>query len=622
MELKYTNAVFNINQILDEKIFTFPNFQRGISWKINRKQNFIKTLLNGEPFGTILIYEDNKDTYLIDGLQRITTIREFYNDKYAFLTDDIIDDSYAKDIAKEIRNIYKRNKLKTDIIKTKLDVGKIKSIILKKIQKNKGNYEGVMVDLKKYFKLDSIPESHKLTLNSILKKVINNINKLTNISNLKIYAIVYTGDKNRLPDIFYNLNTGGTVPSKYEVLASLWNKITYKIKDEEIIDAVYDRYKLLKNLSQLKVTIKKEDLKRDGITLFEYCYAIGKIIYSDRYDFASFLGKSNDNIEPLSFSIISMIVGLNENEANKIGKKLSGVAPKFLIDLKKAIIDGFEVVNEGLKYWIKSERVTPKSSVNYNNVNSNYMIYHIFMAYIRKNYIIDVEKSEIRKIKRVTVDNWNKQFIKNVHLHYFYDFISDYWVKNRQVKDLMENIKNEDKLFKYSYEIPKEDWNRILNDFKNEQLSYFGSSFHKKTKLFLEYLIKFKIRDNEELKKKYFISKKTKEPLYIEIEHIVPVGRIEERNLLKDVPVYSLGNACYLTSKVNGGKHEKTIYEWIEEKPGIKVDEEFFKFVNYPREEELENFIKAIPTIFKNEYIIFLSNRLDQLIEDFKKYMI
>ena len=81
MEMKYKNKCFDYDKIINESTFTIPNFQRGIAWKQNKKENFIKTLIKGEPFGTILIYEDNNNTYLVDGLQRINTITEFNNNK-------------------------------------------------------------------------------------------------------------------------------------------------------------------------------------------------------------------------------------------------------------------------------------------------------------------------------------------------------------------------------------------------------------------------------------------------------------------------------------------------------------------------------------------------------------
>ena len=248
------------------------------------------------------------------------------------------------------------------------------------------------------------------------------------------------------------------------------------------------------------------------------------------------------------------------------------------------------------------------------------MIYHMFMSYIKKNYEINISNNSIKKIKKTSVENWNKGFIQNLHLHYFYDFISDYWVQNRQVKDLMENIKNPDLLDKYSYTIKESDWIAALDRLVAEQMSYTGNSFNKKSRLFLEYLIKFKIKDDEKLKKEYFISR-TKEPFSIEIEHIVPVNRIEQRDLLKVIPVYSLGNACYLTSKVNGGKGEKTMYEYAKERSGYKVDERFIKFVNYPKEEELD-FMKSVTSEFKLGYANFLSNRLNELADEFMKYMI
>ncbi len=622
MQNQYKTDFFHLTKILDENTFTFPNFQRGISWSDKKKKGFIKTLINGEPFGSILIYNDNKqNTILIDGLQRITTIREFNKDRYKLLSNDIIDDSYVNLVINNIKKIYKNNKTATidTKVRSRLNFEKTQEIILSKIIKNKAVVSDVVADLRKYYKINFATHNEVKSLSILINTIIKDINRKTNISKLRVPVIIYTGNEENLPNIFYNLNTGGVAPSKYEVLASLWADIKYVVDDYDIIDAVYSRYLDLKKSAKLKVTVQRKNLETEGITLFEYCYAIGRILYSDKNNYKYFLGSGNGNIESLSFSLIALLLHFKENEASKIGEILKDATGDYLVDLKNVIIEGFDFLYQGLEYWVKSFRVTKDNATNGNVLDSKYMICHMFMSYIKHNYEdTDFKNLKVTRKRNGAVDNWNKDCLTYIHQHYFYDYLTDYWYNNRQVSNLTRDIQDANKTDKYSKSINAKEWKAALNDFKDEQLSYSGNQFSKKTKLFLDYLVKFKTIDHPELKDKYLTIDDLDSSDTIDIEHIVPKSRIEERTLEKELPVYSLGNACYLNSRFNKMKHEKTIYEFFKSIGRSDVDHsEFNEYINYPNESELKFIGESKREEFKQCYNEFIKKRLDILIEEF-----
>lgn len=99
-----------------------PKFQRRLVWSKKQKQEFIETLSNGYPFGSILIYkyEDNDKFSLIDGLQRFSTIKDFkdHPEEYIDLTiytEKILDIiGYTRD--KVNSNTYSSIRDKVDII--------------------------------------------------------------------------------------------------------------------------------------------------------------------------------------------------------------------------------------------------------------------------------------------------------------------------------------------------------------------------------------------------------------------------------------------------------------------------------------------------------------------------
>ena len=69
-------TAIEINNNIISKFFVVPPYQRGYVWSEKQKEQFIDTLKRGLPFGTILLYRDEKENkyQIIDGLQRCTTM--------------------------------------------------------------------------------------------------------------------------------------------------------------------------------------------------------------------------------------------------------------------------------------------------------------------------------------------------------------------------------------------------------------------------------------------------------------------------------------------------------------------------------------------------------------------
>jgi uncharacterized protein with ParB-like and HNH nuclease domain len=79
-----------INDIKDRKIILAPYFQRKLVWRLAHKVDFIKTILLGYPFpeifiarGAIDVLSMQSTSALVDGQQRMSTIKEFIEDRFA-----------------------------------------------------------------------------------------------------------------------------------------------------------------------------------------------------------------------------------------------------------------------------------------------------------------------------------------------------------------------------------------------------------------------------------------------------------------------------------------------------------------------------------------------------------
>lgn len=100
-------ATWTVEELVDatsasprgSKKVTIPEFQRRLVWPRRKQEGLIKSIKNGFPFGSLLVYKDNSaadsvESYkLIDGLQRTQTLRQYSSHpNSAFSTSDLSDE--------------------------------------------------------------------------------------------------------------------------------------------------------------------------------------------------------------------------------------------------------------------------------------------------------------------------------------------------------------------------------------------------------------------------------------------------------------------------------------------------------------------------------------------------
>lgn len=86
--LEITESPFSIfeylRQVKKEKIIIQPDFQRNLVWNQIQKSRFIESIILNFPLPPIYLNETKDNLYIvIDGLQRTTTLNEFYGGEFA-----------------------------------------------------------------------------------------------------------------------------------------------------------------------------------------------------------------------------------------------------------------------------------------------------------------------------------------------------------------------------------------------------------------------------------------------------------------------------------------------------------------------------------------------------------
>jgi hypothetical protein len=613
-EISYSNTSKKIKLLL-------PVFQRGVVWKKSRRADFINNVKKGDPFGVILTFKKDSNNYLlVDGLQRISTLLKYRDNPFDFLNEN---DLFNNDLLlKEIVDMSKNEKARLEEDELSKTIKKVKKSILIYMKESED-----YTKIKSNSLWNSVSKKLKIETNNVkdLKDILekfqtyyDEIIKEITLPNIKIPAIVYRGEEENLADVFYNLNTNSVQLSKYEIHASTWGyEKTAKIKipDEknDLLTYVLNKYEKIKKDSDLDVDVKDNEIINEGITLFEYCYAIGEMLYDPKHNLQILFGektKSEKSAEPAGFDLLSLVSGLKVNQSGLLNRQeyLGKSSSDFLLNLKNIILEATTFVKDSLSFWLteinKRELIAEK----------NYQIYHMVIAYIKNNYKLDFLNKKIEKVSKYD----NSKFKKYLFKHFISDLFSEKWELNRQVSDLDRLLKNEKELSKYFFDIDSDIFSKDIDAW----LVKVREKGDKKaanidSKIFLNYLFKMKLSKDKNIAEYFNLNDENYE---FDIEHIVPKKRIEDLEIAKDIPMSTLGNLCYLSIKDNRSKGSKTVYEYIKDKPVILPNKEFFEIINYPNESQL-NFLNLSKEEFILKFDTFTKNRELALKEEFIKLL-
>ena len=591
---------YDIRQFSSEELKTngriiLPSYQRGIVWKNSKRKAFIETIFEGNPFGVVLVYERD-DTYeVIDGLQRLSTMKAYMDNPLDFIgVNDYLEGEKLLDtvIIQKLRSNGKKADDKTVLKERKTFKKKLIGYV-KKIGKPKA------VEVWKYLADEIGFDVNDMERFTDFSEFYDKFLDMLKFPNILIPAIVYTGPYEQLPDVFQRLNTGSVKLTKYEVYAAMWNDEHYVIDDEEIIEKVIDKYVKLAETSTFDVNFNESDIRNNGITLFEYCYAISEIINDEAEDYSILFPGEKKTTDPTGFELLALICGLSVNEASSLNesKYLRGRSAAFLIGLKNAVVDCVQFLYQSLKDWIIDIKNAPISN------ESTYQIYHMIMSIFKNTYDIDLENETIVRKNEDSITTWRSNFGKFANKHYLSDVLSKYWSKNRQVSDLDKLINSVQALNKYTSRISREALGDAIDDYYEESHEKaITRSVDNSTKLFLNFLYKLLIKEDRS-RANYF---RHGEGSFFDVEHITPVAKFGDNEM--KLPMSSIGNLCYLPVKDNRSKRDKTIYQYADERPALVFNDAFLKIIDYPSRTEFE-FLDYAQDEFKTSFLALIEKR-------------
>lgn len=608
MQLKYEIEKKKYSELKENIVI--PKFQRGLVWSSTKKREFIKTLKEGNPIGVLLLYRETETSkyQVIDGLQRFTTMMDYSANYFKYIDKEEITD---RNIGLLISLSDRVGHLWDNLLPEKqLEVKEqIRDIIVDGLSKRKAedNLLQLSKNIASQLKGNIDIFAGESATDSLLDTIYNFINDLeTNqtIDDIEIPLIIYKGNKEDLANIFQKLNQEGVKLSKYDVFAATWINSYVHVTDQEIKKAIIEKYSRAQEDANLDISdFDPDEVEETGqLTVYEYAYALGKKIQNKCP--LLFTSTDDSKVDSIGFLILTELVGLSYQNMGDLAKKLTETYCAVNIDkLTEAVIWSCQQVADSLSDYLASPASGGRKKASLACHSELQLVSYIIVLFKYKYLLSPSEgiketgknKEEIKKV------------LSNIPCHYLYDIIRGFWAGSGDSK--LEAIINSSldscryllKASKDSFEHEVRTWLTLENE------KPISKQVTRQAKLFWTYIL----RNNG-------VSSKTKK---YDIEHCVTQDSLKKFliNNHVDVPVSTPCNLCYLPPRDNRQKKAETYYQYhARTETAYEISEAQLEKYVYPRKSELE-FMNSSETFTKDNYMAFLSKRVDVIVEQIMK---
>lgn len=565
---------YKANDLTDKiknKVIKVPHYQRGQVWKESQKEKLIDSIKNGFPFGTILLYKKDDNTYqLIDGLQRSATIYEYLHKPAKFFRETDISEECLDKIY-DLLEIYGGNK---NVIKSKILIY-IKDWVTLNHQtmEDVKNLNAIECAKKLKENFPTCTDGSALEIANLLMNEFQTFkDECEDLSNAEIPAIIYTGNSENLPEVFNRINSKGTTLSKYQILSATWTTYEYILMDSKL-DLIVDY------VDKFYISIYDKNFDVDGydattirqtkkLNLYQILFGFGKLL-SYKFPYLFSAAKNDKDVESCGFNLVNTCLG---NKNSKISSLPLIIEETFKNDDKKIsdflvnIINCTEKIYKYLKPYIQFKLNRRDDSINIYHTEFQIcsMIANLFNARYATYTFDDYDYKIIgRNIKtdcsNKLFDGFLKNFKENAFKRYLIDILNDVWggTGDKRMDEVAINQSY------YTDEITKQ----IMEDELNHWFNQMNSSRHEHRKI-----ANPKSAEKILLSVIYcrsFSAYEQNNDIGYDIEHLAPKGCL--KILLKEInnkdgitnglPISSFANLCLLPDEINRKKKDKTLYQ-------------------------------------------------------------
>lgn len=497
-ELNYEFTKINFQDLKNNVLL--PSFQRNLVWKKDIKLSFINTVLDGDPFGSLLLYKDHKSGkyIIIDGLQRYSTLVSFANNPFEYISIDIQNFVPLERISKLLYTEYQNTTLEY-IQEFIVDITKE---AIREFYKEKDPAHSFVPNyiIKKIEYIYPISSSAKFIIKDDLSEFWDNYKQIININKLSIPYIEYKGDFSHLPDIFERLNTGGTKLTKYEVFSSSWNNINLKLLKEkpsiELLKKVEAKYEYLMDTTEIEIDGFEENeiVESGNITLYEFIFGLGKLIISEAKVITNYRRIDISKDESIAFSTVASILGLHLKDLQKLDRYInSSISPLVLNKFVAIILRCYKEVDEMLKMHFDRHFKYIEAQV-----------ISIVTTWFNINYKIDRNTLEIERNQ--VINDRRNIFEELMPQRLLYDILGNYWSGSGDNK-LYDIITGDMNNNRYLKEIDVNNWSTRLAEWVEDQTNSSSKTISIDNRMVYSYAISDYKTDKSNYKHAIYIPK-------------------------------------------------------------------------------------------------------------------
>lgn len=302
--------------------FDIPPFQRDYIWKRAQQRDFINSLQDNLPVGSILLFippELPQTRYIVDGLQRCTTLVKFSRQPFDYIDLTSLPANALANVVSHIFGTTPHDPKAADHYTLALQdkiLRWLKPRPLTEILGSSGLDSLIDFAFGGQDKISSL-------VRPALSHLIDEIASVALLKDCMIPVIEFSGSDESLPTVFERLNREGTKLSKFDIVAAKWSTAQVIFSQPEIADGANARFANLQELGLEYVGDEHNRRKQAGepFLLYEFILGLGrrlKLLYPRLYG-----TPISGTVDSVGFNLSTLAVGLRISELGDLCDQLS-----------------------------------------------------------------------------------------------------------------------------------------------------------------------------------------------------------------------------------------------------------------------------------------------------------
>jgi hypothetical protein len=538
-------------------VFTIPQFQRSLVWPESKQRALISSILRGFPFGALLLVENDEKRSvklkdgsvvtatnygIIDGLQRTNAIVSHLKRSLAFAGSDAV-------LGKEFDAFHAE--LQTQL-STEIDPELLTDAVVVWMHAtgspdiaNGFDFDTLLNEVAGRLELQPFSQAVSTALKPKANVLLAHIASSVDIGHLQIPVLIYNGAKEYLPDIFEQINTAGTILSKYEVYAAAWVSTRVEVKNPQIRAAIARRYGVLE-AEGFDVDVSTTG---DEYSLFDYLHGLSQYL-GEKYPSLFSSRDAARNRLSSAFPLATLMLGQPIDKMAQLDSLFPNTSGQLDVDaFEHALLEAADVVNEILAPYLAFKFISDTEALAHGELQMVSLVAAV------AGHLFDHLNSFKPRGAAAKQARTKKEFKLSIPQHYIYDIVRQQWRGSLYTYAAERVWDGKDPAKIYARPVDSASFDSAFATSFAEQLAETSIRRQNITavhRAVLKFLYSPIVSVQDQAANKF------------DVEHLIPVKRIQGMAVEGDPwPMGALGNLAILPMGPNRIKKEETVTEYV-----------------------------------------------------------